>query len=73
MIERKKLFAEQLKKCLEQSGIMLSEAAQKACISPQMFKKYIDGRTIPRYDTIQKICIALHVRPNDLFGISAES
>ena len=62
-----KMFSDRLKAAREKAGFDSAESfADMMGIGPHTYRHYEAGRTNPTLDTLQRLCAALHITPNDL-------
>lgn len=53
--ELKDLFSEQLRKCLENSNITMTELAKKIGVSQATVSDWCNGKKAPRFDKIEQL------------------
>lgn len=53
-------FSEQIREARLKRGLTQEQLAELIDISPRTYKKYETGKTVPRIQTIRKLCIALN-------------
>lgn len=62
------LAAENLRKAINASGMKQKVVAERSGFTDQMLTDMLNGRKTIKADFIPRICHALHVTPNELFG-----
>lgn len=61
---------DRLKKALDESGMSLSELANKSGINKGAISKYIHGHVVPKQSAVGELARALHVSPAWLLGFN---
>lgn len=61
---------DRLKKALDESGMTLTELANKSGIGKGSISKYLHGTVIPKQSAIGELARALHVSPAWLLGFN---
>ncbi|MDE5619501.1 MAG: helix-turn-helix transcriptional regulator [Ruminococcus sp.] len=64
------LVARNTKEIIAQQGIKQKVVAEKAGYTARQFSNMLHGRKIIDWRDVLRICDALNVRPNDLYGIT---
>lgn len=59
-----------LRRIIDERGIKQRHLAEKTGIPEKTLSAMLNGRREIHHDEIVKLCIALHVTPNELYGIS---
>lgn len=57
-----------INRIIAEKGLKKCAVAQKAGYSPQQFSDMLKGRRKIHYDDVPKLCEALQITPNELFG-----
>jgi transcriptional regulator with XRE-family HTH domain len=61
------MFSDRLKAARERAGFDSAESfADMMGIGAHTYRHYEAGRTNPTLETLSRICVALHITPNDL-------
>ena len=58
-----------LRECIRRSGITQKELAKKIGVSAQTVSKYMKADVFPALDTFAKLCSALDVSANYVWGL----
>lgn len=61
-------FAQSLKRILNEKGITKYRLAKELGVHQTTVKNWLDGKTEPKFETIEKIAFFLNVTPSDLFN-----
>lgn len=62
------LVAKNLRSAINASGMKQKAVAERSGFTDQMLTDMLNGRKTIKADFIPRICRALHVTPNELFG-----
>jgi len=65
--------AENIVRLIDESGMKQLAVAERAGYSPQTFNEMLNGRRLIRINDVKNIAKALHVTPNELYGIKTEA
>lgn len=68
-MKTKSKVIENVRKIIKSYGLKQKAVALQAGYSERQFSDFMNNRKILRPDDIEKLCDALDVTPNDLFGI----
>lgn len=64
-----KMLNENIRMIIDNKGLKHCAVAAKAGYSKRMFSDILCGRKVIKADDIERICNALEITPNDVFGI----
>lgn len=65
---RKAVFSARLKHVMKERGVTQQELADRISISRQLVSQYVNGKSLPRSNTLRLICEALKIRETWLLG-----
>lgn len=65
--------AENIYKIMQEKSLIQAGVAEKAGYTPKSFNDMLRGRKLILADDVLKICKALGITPNDLFGYKEKS
>ena len=63
-------FATNLKKQMDAKGLSVEELAQATDIPEAAIRSYLKGKLTPGRPRLKALCIALQVKPGDLWGLN---
>ncbi len=67
------LVVQNIRRIMTEKGLKQKYVADKSEFSEQEFSNMLNGRKRIDVSYINRICFALNVQPNDLFGIHPEN
>ena len=59
---------EVIKKTIDEKRLKKCAVAEKIGLTPQQFSDMLNGRRTIKISDIPKLCVALQITPNELFG-----
>lgn len=65
-------FSENLKKLRLREGLTQDAFAERLCVTKYLIYLYENEKSVPKIDTLLKICNEFHVTPNWLLGFDLE-
>ena len=66
--KRKEVFSVRLKHVMKERGVTQQELADRINISRQLISQYVNGKSLPRTETLLRISEALRIRETWLLG-----
>lgn len=65
---RKAVFSARLKHIMKERGVTQQELADRISISRQLVSQYVNGKSLPRSNTLRLICETLKIRETWILG-----